>query len=79
MNKAPLLAASSGDTAFAPSFSRVGRADTRGTERMIPLPVPTHRRSLVNKRAVMRTNEKPNLLVPIIRNYDYHVIRVSWN
>ena len=64
INKAPLLAASTGRTAFPLSFSRVGRADTSGTDKMIPLPVPTHKRSSVKRRAVIRTNEKPNLLVP---------------
>ena len=65
MKRAPLLGvASKGNTAFPFSFSRVGRAETRGTERTIPLPVPTQSRSLVSKRAVIRTNEKPNLLVP---------------
>ena len=51
-------------TVFSPS--REGRADTNGTDNMIPLPVPTHKRSFVKSNAVIRTNENPNFPVPEI-------------
>ena len=44
---------------------RVGLAATRGIDRITPLPVPTHKRSLLSSRAVMRTNEYPYLPVPV--------------
>lgn len=66
MNNAPPFEISTGAMAFGlfASFSRAGRADTSGTDRIMPLPVPTHSLSSVRRRAVIRTKEKPNLLVP---------------
>ena len=46
------------------SSSREGRAETKGTDKMIPLPVPTNKRSFVKSKAVILTKENPNFPVP---------------
>ena len=46
------------------SSSRDGRAETKGTDKMIPLPVPTNKRSFVKSKAVILTKENPNFPVP---------------